>query len=71
MQPRAYIYILASRPNGTLSVGSTTDLLKPIRDMNPDWRDLWRTQQLSRFAGRKAGSRIAFRFASGVRERCL
>ena len=30
MKPRAYVYILASRRNGTLYVGSTTDLARRI-----------------------------------------
>ena len=30
MQPRAYVYILASRRNGTLYVGSTTDLSRRV-----------------------------------------
>ena len=30
MQPCAYVYILASRRNGTLYVGSTTDLARRI-----------------------------------------
>lgn len=30
MQPRAYVYILASRRNGTLYVGATTDLSRRV-----------------------------------------
>jgi putative endonuclease len=30
MQPRAYVYILASRRNGTLHIGSTTDLSRRV-----------------------------------------
>ena len=30
MEPRAYVYILASRRNGTLYVGSTTDLARRV-----------------------------------------
>lgn len=30
MQPRAYVYMLASRRNGTLYVGSTTDLSRRV-----------------------------------------
>jgi putative endonuclease len=30
MQPRAWVYILASRRNGTLYVGSTTDLSRRV-----------------------------------------
>ena len=30
MEPRAYVYVLASRRNGTLYVGSTTDLARRV-----------------------------------------
>jgi putative endonuclease len=30
MEPRAYVYILASKRNGTLYVGSTTDLSRRV-----------------------------------------
>ena len=30
MQPRAYVYMLSSRRNGTLYVGSTTDLSRRV-----------------------------------------
>lgn len=44
------LYVLASKRNGTLYIGVTSDLqkwnrawkLELIETHNPDWRDLWK-----------------------------
>ena len=49
MEKQYYVYILASKRNGTLYTGVTSDIvkrawkLKLIEEKNPNWEDLYGT----------------------------
>jgi predicted GIY-YIG superfamily endonuclease len=51
MAKQFYVYILASKPNGTLYTGVTSNLIQRvwqhkklglIENSNPEWRDLYK-----------------------------